>query len=181
MALITCAECGKEVSNKAAACPNCGAPIKLDEVYSDEEKEIVTVFCNKIAILIISLFFVGLGLYISIVLKSFLDYMEIKAGIFNFIPLFIVLLLTSIVVYSLLKTKITLTNNRVIGKWAYGVRKADIDYPIRQIKTVSSFGMFGISHFRISDGHQTFQIPFAVNGKQFKKEFFNLIENKYKY
>lgn len=27
MALIKCTECGKEVSDKAAACPNCGAPI----------------------------------------------------------------------------------------------------------------------------------------------------------
>jgi len=27
MALIKCAECGKEVSDKAAACPGCGAPI----------------------------------------------------------------------------------------------------------------------------------------------------------
>jgi uncharacterized membrane protein YvbJ len=28
MSLISCSECGKEVSDKAAACPNCGAPIK---------------------------------------------------------------------------------------------------------------------------------------------------------
>lgn len=28
MALIKCSECGKEVSDKAASCPNCGAPIK---------------------------------------------------------------------------------------------------------------------------------------------------------
>jgi hypothetical protein len=28
MALISCAECGREVSDKAGACPNCGAPIQ---------------------------------------------------------------------------------------------------------------------------------------------------------
>ena len=27
MAMITCPECGREVSDKAASCPNCGAPI----------------------------------------------------------------------------------------------------------------------------------------------------------
>lgn len=27
MALIKCAECGNEISDKAAACPNCGAPV----------------------------------------------------------------------------------------------------------------------------------------------------------
>ena len=28
MALITCPECGQEVSDKATACPNCGSPFK---------------------------------------------------------------------------------------------------------------------------------------------------------
>lgn len=28
MALIKCPECGKEISDRAAACPNCGCPIK---------------------------------------------------------------------------------------------------------------------------------------------------------
>lgn len=28
MALIKCAECGKDVSDKAASCPNCGSPIQ---------------------------------------------------------------------------------------------------------------------------------------------------------
>ena len=27
MALIVCTECGKDVSEKAVSCPNCGAPI----------------------------------------------------------------------------------------------------------------------------------------------------------
>lgn len=27
MVLIACAECGKEISDKAISCPNCGAPI----------------------------------------------------------------------------------------------------------------------------------------------------------
>lgn len=31
MALIECSECGKEVSDKAAACPHCGAPINIEE------------------------------------------------------------------------------------------------------------------------------------------------------
>ncbi len=38
MALITCPECGKEFSDKAAACPNCGFPTKefLETVPSEE-------------------------------------------------------------------------------------------------------------------------------------------------
>lgn len=30
MALINCPECGKEISNKATACPNCGMPLKRE-------------------------------------------------------------------------------------------------------------------------------------------------------
>lgn len=31
MALIKCSECGKEISDKAAACPNCGMPLRKEE------------------------------------------------------------------------------------------------------------------------------------------------------
>lgn len=30
MALVRCSDCGKEVSDKAKACPNCGCPISKD-------------------------------------------------------------------------------------------------------------------------------------------------------
>ncbi len=30
MALVRCGECGKKVSDKASACPNCGAPVPAD-------------------------------------------------------------------------------------------------------------------------------------------------------
>lgn len=32
MALTKCSECGKDVSDKAAACPNCGNPIYAEAV-----------------------------------------------------------------------------------------------------------------------------------------------------
>lgn len=28
MSLITCSECGKQISDKAASCPNCGCPVE---------------------------------------------------------------------------------------------------------------------------------------------------------
>ena len=30
MSLIKCEECGKEISSKASACPNCGNPIEKE-------------------------------------------------------------------------------------------------------------------------------------------------------
>lgn len=38
MALIKCSECGKEFSDKAQACPNCGCPI--DEIVKSVEKDV---------------------------------------------------------------------------------------------------------------------------------------------
>lgn len=37
MALIKCPECGKEISDKAVSCPNCGYPL---EIYSKESEKI---------------------------------------------------------------------------------------------------------------------------------------------
>lgn len=36
MALVTCPDCGKQISQNAAACPNCGAPSNM---YDNKSKE----------------------------------------------------------------------------------------------------------------------------------------------
>lgn len=48
MALINCPECGKEISDKAVACPHCGCPINTQprqEVAVEDNEEYV--FCPK--------------------------------------------------------------------------------------------------------------------------------------
>lgn len=54
MALIKCPECGKEVSDKACSCPNCGYPISTQPVEQakagnaeNEENEEELIFCPK--------------------------------------------------------------------------------------------------------------------------------------
>src|SRR5262245_5004285 len=53
MALINCSECGKQVSDRAASCPNCGNPIaqiagptptatRATQVYTEESKPVTT-------------------------------------------------------------------------------------------------------------------------------------------
>ena len=39
MALITCKECGKQVSDQAASCPHCGAPIKAATPASAQQQQ----------------------------------------------------------------------------------------------------------------------------------------------
>lgn len=51
MALIKCPECGKEVSDKACSCPNCGYPILQNPISQskteDTESEKKLIFCPK--------------------------------------------------------------------------------------------------------------------------------------
>jgi RNA polymerase subunit RPABC4/transcription elongation factor Spt4 len=49
MALIKCAECGKEVSDKAPNCPNCGAPIAVQKFckFCGEQIDRECIVCPK--------------------------------------------------------------------------------------------------------------------------------------
>lgn len=47
MALITCSECGKEFSDKASACPNCGCPTESCGGSVEEKKADVRVINGK--------------------------------------------------------------------------------------------------------------------------------------
>lgn len=38
MAIINCPECGKEISDKAASCPNCGCPLKISEIPQTQQQ-----------------------------------------------------------------------------------------------------------------------------------------------
>lgn len=59
MALIDCKECGNKVSDKAQACPKCGAPVELDQPEEKNEgepkkKSKVGLFCG-IGVLIVAI------------------------------------------------------------------------------------------------------------------------------
>lgn len=49
MALINCTECGKEVSDKASSCPNCGCPIEIIKNESNiNNKEFENIVLNDV-------------------------------------------------------------------------------------------------------------------------------------
>ena len=51
MALIKCSECGKEISDKATTCPNCGSPTVSFEKAKEENTQAIA-FIGGIAVLI---------------------------------------------------------------------------------------------------------------------------------
>lgn len=176
MALIKCNECGEKVSDKASSCPHCGNPLKIEEIYNNKEYNIVTVKCNLIIIITLCLLIIGGFIPLTHTL-----YTTTPLKLYSLIPITIMFFLCIIIILNFKACYITLTNKRIKGQHMYGLRKAEIDYPLRQIKHITSIGILGISSFSISVGMSTYTIPFAINGNKLKKEYFNLIENKYKY
>ena len=66
MSLIKCQECGKEVSDKAFSCPNCGCPIETFQSsnnYVDESKNTDSVFASVWFTMLSLMFFWPLGLF----------------------------------------------------------------------------------------------------------------------
>lgn len=67
MALISCSECGAEVSDKAKACPKCGNPINMPPEVNDyvrEKKPLDMAKIKKIiiiAVVVVVVIFIGKG------------------------------------------------------------------------------------------------------------------------
>lgn len=52
MALITCPECGREISDKAVSCPGCGCPnllIEIDRIKREQSNERIKEIYDKVA------------------------------------------------------------------------------------------------------------------------------------
>lgn len=50
MALIKCPECGKEISDAAKSCPNCGHPVKIG---NGNKKSIITILSILVVVVAI--------------------------------------------------------------------------------------------------------------------------------
>lgn len=62
MALVACTECGTEISDKAAACPKCGAPLHA-ATPSTPSPLVVSVHKSRGIAMVLALFLGGLGLH----------------------------------------------------------------------------------------------------------------------
>ncbi len=76
MALINCPECGKEISDQAESCPNCGYPIqtKLNEALQPQPVEVTGVKLRKLDKKKKIILFSILGLLLIAIVASFSIY-----------------------------------------------------------------------------------------------------------
>lgn len=70
MALMNCSECDRQVSDKAASCPNCGAPIALGApaAAAAVRTQVVHIGKNKSTAVLLAIFLGGIGIH-----KFYLD------------------------------------------------------------------------------------------------------------
>ena len=61
MALISCIECGKEISDKAKSCPFCGAPTAFAKNQIEEKKQLVLMTLPYVALASLVGVFIYLG------------------------------------------------------------------------------------------------------------------------
>ena len=135
MALIKCPECGKEISDKASSCPNCGCPIETDDngvrwhEDNNEERLIMRIDNNPTLYVIGVIFLIALVILLAMTLFSdlpwFLWGIYIVLAI-SYIPL----------ILSFAGRDLYFTNKRLVGKVGiFFDRKMDV--PLDMITSVT--------------------------------------------
>lgn len=82
MALVTCTECGNAVSDKAAACPKCGAPVSSAAKYVPEPSHWLR--NTVIVVVVLGALFIGWGAMLAstpegkerILMRDAIDYCD---------------------------------------------------------------------------------------------------------
>ena len=90
MALIKCDECGKEISNKANICPNCGISLKTGGL---NKNKIIKIFSDIFITLLLLLFlwFTLSDCYEMINENIYLEFYNVAYLIYNFVlPMFFI-------------------------------------------------------------------------------------------
>lgn len=64
MAMITCHECGKQISNTASVCPHCGAKVNQISIKSDSSSTVLIIY-GVLILLGAIICFTGLGLFFN--------------------------------------------------------------------------------------------------------------------
>lgn len=132
--LIKCTECGKEISDKATSCPNCGCPIesKIKNKNSENaEKEIVLMSCKPATD----------AYFFPIVIIIFSMYL-----LFNIWIIGMIMIAVSILwIFSINSRKISISNYKIYAEKGI-ITKIKLNTPLNMVSSVTvTTGVFARS------------------------------------
>lgn len=166
MALIKCPECGKEISDRAKACPNCGCPIEAtpDDLQRFPREEKVLLICKP-----------GIDAYIlPVLLILWSIYCLLTVTIVGIILLIIAILL----ILSIKSRVLSISNNGINGESGI-LNKIKLSTPLSAVSSVTVgndiFGRSaGYGTIRITCAQDVFIFRYMKNANEFS-EIFNQI------
>lgn len=203
MALIKCAECGKEISDKAKTCVNCGCPINVIEnketkkVEKEKNKNTTTnekivseIIIDKERLIkirnLLNALYVVIGIVIYILMAISDPYAFSRSSneaflalcVFYFLPFGIIILLFNIIFKKTLCNSLILTNKRIKGCVNNLLSVIEIDFPLNKINSILvTHFIFNINGLSISSSiDKTKHLRFIKNANEFREKTIEELE-----
>jgi len=196
MALIKCNECGKEISDKASVCINCGCPIDKKEIEEKEiekrdieENEIISIILDKKKLKIFRILYMIFGIIFMFIcfifiIAAFILMIEEGNGVF-FVP---VIFLGSLGVIGLSNAylykkydsnQLILTNKRLKGQINFLFSTFYINIPIERIDSIVVVKDFFSTGITMMSNNLSKSVYYVLNAENFVDMTIKEIE-KYK-
>lgn len=197
MALIKCAECGKEISNKASACIHCGCPIEVltkekniekkskiesrqneskeiknnDFIVKSERNQELENF-HKLYKKICKIGLIAIGIFLLLTIAIGGIEAILAATVFGGIPLFVFNKICTIIYNNALKTFIQVNEREIYGKVYRFGGFTSVSFPINSVSSISDYQSFfglvkGVSI--VAHNGRTQKIPFLSNGDELRQ------------
>lgn len=197
MALIKCSECGKEISDKANTCVNCGCPINNDKVNieikkekANDEKIISEIILDKERLIkiknLLNTLYVVIGIIIYILMAMVDPYAFSRSSggaffslcVFYFLPFGIIILLLNLIFKKTLSNTLVLTNKRIKGCVNTLLSIIEIDFPLNKINSILvTHFILNINGLSISSSiDKTKHLRFIKNANEFREKTIEEIE-----
>ena len=200
MALIKCSECGKEISDKASACMNCGCPINsnkdketIAKNQSTGRKEIIKSkrelslnnfkgFYTKIlGVVIVIATIVILGMEMSLPpYSNSRGNAFIFGAILVYLPCVVLFIVCNIMYKNAIKTNITLTNKELSGVIYKIGSVSSISFPLDKISSINTIRWLGVVDgiIIIPVNGISQKVLFIDNGEEFRQAILNQVVDK---
>lgn len=197
MALIKCQECGKEISDKAKTCVNCGCPIKDNNIATPKKStgnkkaifdENLIKKNSIIKIILIIIIFLIMGIILGNIFSSYTVEYNPRAGRMMGVESFgaigfitwIVGIVWAILIFiamnNYLKQELIVDNEKVYGKIKSVFHLLEVNIPINQVSSISMVNSsipFEPTKLCLSSSSQKYLVGYILNSEEIKNDILN--------